>query len=181
MQPETPHLNLHSEREFEDSLWGELKSSCLSCRRRECGRTDTSALLDTGAGSSYASAALLDKLPKRSQSKEVRRIEMMLSSTTREVAISSICVGATDGSYKMKVDVTRVDRGESLMIENPHYQKLIESYNHLEGVCMEDNSLKPFLPVHLILDASAYAAIKTTEAARVGLPGEPVAEKTKFG
>ena len=36
------------------------------------------ALLDTGAGSLYASAALLDKLPKRSRAKEVRRIEMML-------------------------------------------------------------------------------------------------------
>lgn len=30
------------------------------------------ALLDTGAGSSYASAALLDKLPKRSRAKEIR-------------------------------------------------------------------------------------------------------------
>ena len=122
------------------------------------------ALLDTGAGSFYTSAAMLDKLPKRSQSKEIRRIEMMLSSTRREVAISSICVGATDGSYKMKVDVTRVDWGIAYDRE-PHYQKLIDSYNHLKGVCMKDNSPKPFLPVHLILGASAYAAIKTTEAA----------------
>ena len=181
MQPETPHLNLHSEREFEDSLRGNSSQVVYPVVDVNVEGVICRALLDTGAGSSYASAALLDKLPKRSQSKEVRRIEMMLSSTTREVAISSICVGATDGSYKMKVDVTRVDRGELLMIENPHYQKLIESYNHLEGVCMEDNSLKPFLPVHLILGASAYATIKTTEAARVGLPGELVAEKTKFG
>ena len=34
-------------------------------------------LLDTGAGSSYASAALLDKLPKHSGAKEVCQIEMM--------------------------------------------------------------------------------------------------------
>ena len=139
------------------------------------------ALLDTGAGSSYASAALLDKLPKRPQSKEVRQIEMMLGSTTREVSISNIRVGATDGSYKIDVDVTRVERGNLLTIANPHYQKLIDSYNHLKGVTMEDKDSKPFLPIHLILGASAFATIKTAESPRVGLPGEPVAEKTRFG
>ena len=121
------------------------------------------ALLDTGAGSSYASAALLDKLPRRSQSKEVRQIEMMLGSTIREVSISTINVGATDGSFKMDVEVTRVERGNLLMIANPNYQTLVDSYGHLEGVSMEDNDTKPLLPVHFILGASAYAAIRTAE------------------
>ena len=67
------------------------------------------------------------------------------------------------------------------MIANPNYQTLVDSYGHLEGVNMEDNDTKPLLPVHLILGASAYAAIKTAEPPRVGLPGEPVAEKTRFG
>ena len=40
---------------------------------------------------------------------------------------------------------------------------------------------KPHLPVHLILGASKYSAIKTTERPRVRRPGEPVAEKTKLG
>ena len=44
-----------------------------------------------------------------------------------------------------------------------------------------DNDPKPFLPVHLILEASDYAAIKTAEPPRVGQLGEPVAERTKFG
>ena len=43
------------------------------------------ALLDTGAGSSYASAALLDRLGKQPVRKEVRRIEMMMQATTREI------------------------------------------------------------------------------------------------
>ena len=139
------------------------------------------ALLDTGAGSSYASAALLDKLSRRTQTKEVRHIEMMLGSTSREVSISVISVGATDNSYKMDVEVTRVDRGNLLTIANPQYQRLIDSYSHLEGVVMEDKDSKPFLPIHLILGASAYAAIKTAESPRVGQPGEPVAERTRFG
>ena len=44
-----------------------------------------------------------------------------------------------------------------------------------------DDDPKPFLPTHLILGTSDYAAIKTAEPARVGKLGEPVAEKTKFG
>lgn len=67
------------------------------------------ALLDTGAGSSYASAALLDKIPKRSHTQEVRRIEMMLGSTTRQVELLSITVQAVDGGTELKVDVTKVD------------------------------------------------------------------------
>ena len=139
------------------------------------------ALLDTGAGSSYASAALLDRLPKRSQSKEVRKIEMMLGSSTREVCLSKITVESVDGKERLEVEVTRVERGKLFMVENPHYPDIIKSFKHLEGVTIVDNDPKPFLPVHLILGASDYAAIKTAEPARVGELGEPVAEKTKFG
>ena len=130
---------------------------------------------------SYASAALLEKLPKRPRVKEVRQIEMMLGSTTREVELSTIKVGSIEGSEELSVDVTKVERRELLMIDNPHYQKIIDSYAHLKGEEMTDYDPKPYLPVHLILGASDYAAIKTSERPRVGLPGEPVAEKTKLG
>ena len=40
---------------------------------------------------------------------------------------------------------------------------------------------KPELPVHIILGASEYAQIKTETKPRVGHPGEPVAEQTRFG
>ena len=55
------------------------------------------ALLDTGAGSPYASAAFLAKLSRRTHAKEVRHIEMMLGSTTREVELATITVRSTDG------------------------------------------------------------------------------------
>ena len=139
------------------------------------------ALLDTGAGSSYASAAVLYKIPKRTRTREVRRIEMMLGSTTRQVELSSITVQAVDGGTELKVDVTKVDRKELLIVDNPNYKKIIESYAHLQGVHMDDSDSKPHLPVHLILGASDYAVIKTTERPRIGRPGEPVAEKTKLG
>ena len=67
------------------------------------------------------------------------------------------------------------------MINNPHYQQIIESYAHLKGVETTDCDPKPYLPIHLILGASEYTGIKTSELRRIGLLGEPVAEKTKLG
>ncbi|XP_044181304.1 uncharacterized protein LOC114948346 [Acropora millepora] len=46
---------------------------------------------------------------------------------------------------------------------------------------MLDEDAKTALPVHLILGASEIARIKTDQAPRVGSPGEPVAEITRFG
>ena len=44
-------------------------------------------LLDTGAGSSYASAALLDRLKLKPIKKETRNIDMMMCSTTKKLEI----------------------------------------------------------------------------------------------
>lgn len=46
---------------------------------------------------------------------------------------------------------------------------------------MNDRDEKPELPVHIILGASEYAKIKTETRPKIGRPGEPVAELTKFG
>ena len=45
------------------------------------------ALLDTGAGSSYASAALLNLLQVRPDQRQVRQIERMLGAATKKVEI----------------------------------------------------------------------------------------------
>ena len=46
---------------------------------------------------------------------------------------------------------------------------------------MNDNDTKPELPIHMIFGASNYPRIKVPEMSRVGSPGEPVAELTRFG
>ena len=139
------------------------------------------ALLDTGSGNSYASAALIDLLPKRGIRKEVRHVEMMLGSVTKEMELSTVHVEDVNGEFGMDVCVTKVDKGELLFVDNPHYEELINSYQHLEDVKMEDCDQKPKLPVHLILGAGDYMRAKTSEKPRVGKMGEPVAERTKFG
>ena len=57
------------------------------------------ALLDTGAGSSYASAALLSLLRVRPCQREVRQIEMMLGAVTKQVEIFQVQVSSTSGDF----------------------------------------------------------------------------------
>ena len=79
------------------------------------------ALLDTGAGSSYASATLLDRIdvgPCRSQ---VRKIEMILGLATREVELTSVSVSNLAGNFQLAVKVTRADKAALLELENPRY------------------------------------------------------------
>lgn len=140
------------------------------------------ALLDSGSGSSYASAALLERIPHRASKKEVRKIDMMLGATTREVELSTIDIKGKSGTFSLPVEVTKVNKGELLFVDNPHYKQLIDSYPHLAGVEMDDRDNETAkLPVHIILGASEYAKLKTEHPPKVGKTGEPVAELTKFG
>ena len=136
------------------------------------------ALLDTGAGSSYASAALLDIQPHQ---REVRQIEMMLGTVTKNVEIFKVQVSSMKGDFSLVTEVTKVDKRQLLALNNPRYQQCLARYDHLKGIQMEDTDTKDTLPVHLILGASDYAKIKTETAPRMGALGEPIGEKTKLG
>ncbi|XP_068739951.1 uncharacterized protein [Montipora capricornis] len=139
------------------------------------------ALLDTGAGSSYASAALLDRLRKQPVRKELKRIEMMMQATTREIEIHEVVVKSLSGAFQLRTEVTKVNRGVLLSLGNPGYKDMIGRYHHLKGVEMDDIDTKRDLPVHLILGASEYAQVKTETTPRIGKPGEPIAEWTRLG
>ena len=134
------------------------------------------ALLDTGVGSSYASAALLKLLKVRPYQRKVRQIEMMLGAVTKQVEIFQVQVSSTSGDLCLDTEVTKVDKNQLLSLENPRYEQCLAKYAHLKGIEMEDKDSKDIMPVHLILGASDYAKIKTETAARVGALGEPIGE-----
>ena len=139
------------------------------------------ALLDTGAGSSYASSAILEHLGNKPLREEFKRIEMMLGSTNKVIGVHSVTIGSLDRKFRLETEVTRVDRSTLLSLDNPGYAGILEKYPYLDGVYMDDRDEKPELPVHIILGASEYAKIKTETIPKIGCPGEPVAELTKFG
>ena len=61
------------------------------------------ALSDSRAGSSYASAALLDRLGKQPVRKEFKRIEMMMRATNREIEIHNVVIESLSGIFSFKL------------------------------------------------------------------------------
>ena len=90
-------------------------------------------------------------------------------------------VSAAEGNFSMEVNLSKVNKSYPIELCNPRYQNRLKKYSHLDGVKMLDNDEKAQLPVHVVLGAGEYARIKTKSEQKVGLPGEPVTEKTAFG
>lgn len=135
------------------------------------------ALLDTGSGSSYASAALLDRLKIRPHQREVRQVEMMMGVVTKPVEIFKVQISSLKGDFLLETDVTLVKKRQLLSLENPRYQQVLERYDHLKGVKMDDMDTKEFLPVHLILGVCDYTKIKTETAPLIRATNDPIARQ----
>ena len=140
------------------------------------------ALIDSGAGSSYASANLVDMFGKNPSEVKSQRIHMLMASKTTRVEIYDAEVSSLDENFKTNVKVSKVNKPELLFVKNPNYDQLLRKHDHLRGVTMDDGDTKPQLPIHLILGNGEYARIKTSTKPLIGKEdGEPIAEKTKFG
>jgi hypothetical protein len=139
------------------------------------------ALLDTGSGSSFASSTLLNTIGKKPVRQEFKSIEMMFQTTTRKIDVYEVEIADVEGKFKMSCELNRIEKDVLMTLPNPRYKELIRTYEHLRGVHMNDGDEKALLPVHLILGASDMSRVKTSEPARVGDDGMPVAEKTALG
>ena len=125
------------------------------------------ALLDTGAGSSYASAALLDRLKLQPIKKEIKNIDMRMSSTTRKLEINDVEISELSEKFKINSPVYIVEKSTLLSLPNPKYKAILDQYKHLRGVNMNDDDTKPELPINMILGASDYERIIVPEMPRV--------------
>lgn len=91
------------------------------------------ALLDTGAGSSYASSAFLDHLRIRPLREEYQRLEMMLGSVNKAIGVYGVTIDSLDGNFRLETEVTKVDRGSLLSLQTPNTLKLSKSTNTLQA------------------------------------------------
>ena len=139
------------------------------------------ALLDTGSGSSYASATLIENLSKKPVRTEHKQIEMMVCSTTQKINSYEATISSVDEKFTMTTVLSKVDKGVLLTIPNPRYEELLRKYSHLNEVVMNDNDKKSNLPIHVILGASDYSKIKTAMKPKIGQTLEPIAERTTLG
>ena len=58
---------------------------------------------------------------------------------------------------------------------------MIETYDHLKGLQMNERDTKPELTIHVILGARDYAKIKMQKCPRVAKINAAIAEQTKMG
>ena len=79
------------------------------------------ALLDTGAGSSYASATLIEKLNKKPHHKEYKRVEMMMTSTSQEIEMYKVQISNINGDFNLPTTLSKVDKGTLFTVPNPRY------------------------------------------------------------
>ena len=116
------------------------------------GEIECHALLDSGSSSCYASVKLLDMLGKHPTEIKPKRVEMLMASTTARREIYKTFLSSRSGNYSLEVNLTKVNGGDLLRLENPQYERLIKTYSHLKDVEMDDKDSKPLLPVHAVAE-----------------------------
>ena len=84
-------------------------------------------------------------------------------------------------SLNFRLKKNELEKSVILELPNPEYQNLLNSYQHLKDIKINERDKKLELPVHVILGVNDYTRIKTPERLRVELPGEPIVERTKLG
>ena len=77
-----------------------------------------SALLDTGAGISYAPSTLIDKVGINPIRRELKRIEMTFRSSYKAVDIFDLSITSFQSNFQLDAQVSQVERSELLTIEN---------------------------------------------------------------
>ena len=85
------------------------------------------------------------------------------------------------GTFSLRSEINGIDRKVLLTLPNPHYERIIAKNKYLDGVVMNSNDKKEYLPVHVILGANDHDLIKTSTPTRIGNMGQPIAENTRFG
>lgn len=102
------------------------------------------ALLDTVAGSAYASETLVEKINIKRSRTEYRNIKMMICTTTRNIKIYQVEVSDVEGNYSIDLEVSKVDKSVLISLPNPNNQSLCMEYNHLKDITINNKDTKSF-------------------------------------
>ena len=140
------------------------------------------ALLDTGSGSSYISESFIDLLKINPFRKEYKTIETLTNSTTKKLnLIYNLKVENLDENFSSQTEINKLEKEVLITLPNPKYNEIIETYDHLKGIKMNERDTKPEFPVPVILGASDYVKIKMQKGPRVGKINQPNLSKLKSG
>ena len=103
---------------------------------------------------------------------------MMMNSTTRNIEIYEATIETLSRNFTMDVVLSNVEPKTLLTLENLHYLSLIEKYQHLNGIVMEDKHQEPEMSIHIVLGIGNIRKSRPTQWSELAKQGEPVVEKT---
>ena len=78
------------------------------------------ALIDTGAGSSYASYKLISKINKPI-CRETKRIETLMHSVVKKTEIYQFEIGDINQEFKIGIEINKLEKEVLLELPNPNY------------------------------------------------------------
>ena len=143
------------------------KSVCYSIVIVKANGIQCRALVDTGPGSSYASAALINPIGTSPIIRDTRQMEIMSHTTSRKIELQNLTISNQEGSFRLNLNIQEVEKDILLTVPNPEYKTLLQSYSHLRGVFIDDDDTKAELPVHIALGASDFSKITNNMPARI--------------
>ena len=91
------------------------------------------ALMDTEAGSCFASSTLLDCLHLRPIRQQLNRIEVMFGTSKKVIDIYGLQIPSINGKFTLKAEVNKVDRKELLALENQKCKEIVAQFSRFEG------------------------------------------------
>ena len=142
----------------------------------------TRALMDSGSGTSYISAHLVNMLNVKPSRYTSSRVEIMVAVKHVNLQMYEVEVSSLTEDYRTQVEFAKVDmKGPLLTVDNPNYREIVKKYSHLKGVEILDTDTKEKLPVHIVLGKNVFSRIKKPTKPLIGEETEPIAELTKLG
>ena len=102
------------------------------------------ALLNNGGRRLHISSTLTLELKKPPIRTDYKQIETILNRTNTLIDIYDVKIKNAKGGFTMNTEVSKVDRTELISMPNPHYEDIVQTNTHLQGVQMEDSDNKVF-------------------------------------
>ena len=120
------------------------------------------AMLDTRAGSSFASSTFIRHLGMKPSRWEWKSIETMTTTVRQKLPIYDVKLFSTDGKEELAVSLTMLDKPVITTLSNPKIGELKTQFPHLRGLCFDNEDDREQHPIHLILGVGDLSRIKTS-------------------
>ena len=144
------------------------------------GKYKVRPLLDTGAGSSYASSKLIKYLKLEPNDCEPKNIETMTGSVHQNLPLFYTTLYSINGRSSLDIKLYKLERKVLTVQQNPRISVLKRKFKHLEKLHFHNEDDYDDHKIQLIIGAGDIARTKL-KGLRAGNDGEAIAEEPIFG